>query len=172
MASAEGTTTMPDETNLPLRALLLGGTVALPAPFPAVGSLRVATDKEVNKLFGGNARLRLLIIEHALEPSTQVIRLVQLHHVRAVFEPECVDGPQLDHGKWIIPGEGWEGEFPPFGIVFVPEHEPVLTKVVFAGTAADSAEYCPPIARNGCDPDGKHRCDPDGRRKCDPDFKR
>jgi hypothetical protein len=155
------------------RALVLGGTIALPAPFPRVGNLCLANTSKVKKIFGDCEGVALLKIVHTIEPSTQIVRTVVLRHVRAIFQPTDPRNPILDEGNWsFFPfSESFLEKMPTSGIVFVPEHIPVMTKVIFSGTAAESAEYCPPIHRGGCDPDCRHHyCDPDRRRpSCDPD---
>jgi hypothetical protein len=159
MASLEGTISMPDESNLPLRALVLGGTVALPSPFPTVGSLHVLSDREAQRILGEKVPIELVTIDQTIEPSTQIQRIVQREHIRAIYDAK--------DGKWSFPGEKFGGAVPDQGIVFVPEDAPVMTRVIFSGTASESAEYRPPTHRDGCDDKHRDGCDRALRNGCD-----
>jgi hypothetical protein len=134
---------MFDLSNPRARALVLGGTVTVP-PFPATATIRLASDGEIQQVIGGSDE-QLIVIEQTIDPSTQIIRVVQARDLRAVFKPLSGDKVAFAGGTWN-PGLPTEP-----GIAFVAEHAPVMTIAIFAGTATESADYCPPTCEKRCE---------------------
>jgi hypothetical protein len=162
----------------------LAGTVGLPSPFPAVGSVRIVirlNEKTKEPEF-------FLRITHRLNYKLKVSRLIELEDARAVLVPgkplipaprvSAQEGPEdwsfitadqlLEH----VPKLGadgakkgaehlqlvgwWEFEWLPRAIVYASESASVYMEVGVGMTAAESAEYYPPLATGFTDP---ARCD-------------
>jgi len=145
-------------------AMQLAGTVALPSPSPATGSVEIATRTNAPGIY--------LRIVHRVSQKLTIIRYVSVDHVRAICTHwevgEAAGAVKGGAGKpplaicWACktPVEfgplleqrlkaGKSGSFPlPWledAIVYVPEQTPVLMQVDVGLTAAESAEYYPPL---------------------------
>lgn len=150
----------------PLRALCLAGTVTIPSPFPQLGRITLATIEHATlaPTPGCNvksARPNCLRIEHVQSPRLLIARYVLLEEVEAVFLPADPDAPHLLEGKWYA-GTARCAKFAKrlarradgdaaVGIVYVREQARVLMHVEVGMTAAESAEYYPPMVRDRSD---------------------
>jgi len=149
-----------------VRAFFLAGTVPIPSPFPAVGvilpELFSAKDGSKSKGFA----LGAVRVEYWQSPRVMIARTVLLEDIQALFLPEDKGGVDLNRGHWEFhPGiEQWlqplarknqeckDQEKVTFeGIVFVRENAQVYMQVEVGMTAAESAEYYPPIIRERSD---------------------
>jgi hypothetical protein len=156
-------------------AFRLAGTVGLPSPYPATGSVyvvvRLAKEAKDWEVF--------LRIVHRLNVKVKIGRLVQWHDVRAILArwKPASETPPAAAPVWAVKlaeelrghvydqiqkekkekVEGWfEFKWLSEAIVYVPESASVYMQVGVGLTAAESAEYYPPLAP--CY-DGRPRCD-------------
>jgi hypothetical protein len=145
-------------------ALQLAGTVALPSPPPATGSVEIAPSSNASGIH--------LRIVHRVSLKLTLIRYVSVDHVRAICahwevgkpagEAEVVAAKAPVVTCWACKTliefrplleqrlkSGKSGPFPlPWleeTVVYVPEQAPVLMQVDVGLTAAESAEYYPPL---------------------------
>jgi hypothetical protein len=137
-------------------AIKIAGTVALPSPFPAWGSLSIVVAPE-----DGEYETYIRIVQH-VSSKRIITRYVRLADVRAVRAPET-EGAQGAPETWPIfghkevlrriskkekelraaatkSGSASESEWLPAAIVYVPEAAPVLHRNDVGVTAAVSAE--------------------------------
>ena len=144
-------------TRDPLRSFYLAGTVSIPSPFPEVGILSLA---KFDSAGTGRAVPGFLRIEHVQSPRLVVARNVLVDDVQALFLPDDPDNPDLSRGTWFSgPGtrKKWLAKMkrpssrPVHGIVYVHENARVLMQVEVGMTAAESAEYYPPIPQERSD---------------------
>lgn len=131
------------------QTLQLAGTVALPPPFPSVGLLKQ------EQVSGGPSSIDVLTIKQHIGASRSIVRAVKIADIVGVFVPTKPDCPgDLHAGEWVwqnvtdasLLGAASQAKQPlvmglPRGIVFVPEHAPVVTQDESGTTAAESAEY-------------------------------
>jgi hypothetical protein len=163
-------------------ALQLAGTVALPSPSPATGSIEITPSSNASGIY--------LRIVHRVSQKLTLIRYVSINHVRAISthwevgeaagaakgvaaktpvaacwacKTSVEFGPLLE--QRLKAGKG--GPFPlPWlegAVVYVPEQAPVLMQVDVGLTAAESAEYYPPLAAGFADP---HWCEEPRCERC------
>jgi hypothetical protein len=137
-----------------LRSFHLAGTVAIPSPFPEVGRLSLLPGGLAYHYATADQAFPLVAVEHYQSRRVTITRYVDLRDVAAVRFATCVS-PALDSN------EGWYfgPEVPrelearsntnkpslAMGIVFVRENAPVLMRVETGMTAAESAEFYPPV---------------------------
>jgi hypothetical protein len=143
----------------------LAGTVSFPPTLPQLARLSIS---QVAPPVYGAAAVHQLRIEQRSSPTLTMIRYVDLADVRAVFLPQDPANVHFELGTWLM-GE----EIPAhivtrqnhghavLGIVRVPEQAPVFTQVEVGLTAAESAEYYPPLS---CDRSINHYQFPQGVR--------
>jgi len=158
-----------------LLALQLAGTVALPSPPPATGSVEID--------LGINPSVIYLRIIHRVNPKLTIIRSVSLENVRVICTKWEADAPAGAAGRppasasWacktiaefrplleqrIAAGSGSRVPFPWLqnAVVYVSEQAPVLMQVDVGLTAAESAEYYPPLAPGFADEYQCEKCRP------------
>jgi hypothetical protein len=149
-------------------ALTLAGTVALPSPFPCLGELRLSTDIPQGykatpaDLTATAANPVFLSTTHRISPKLRITRFVNLEDVSAVFLPDCPSAVSLNAGTWLLPAEVRAETLDRLnrrptrtrkddafrlgiGIIYVAETANVLMQVEVGMTAAESAEYYPPL---------------------------
>jgi hypothetical protein len=137
-------------------AIKLAGTVALPSPFPAFGSLSIVVAPE-----DGEQETYLRIVQQ-VSGKRIITRFVRLADVRAIKAPEK-PGAEGSPETWQLigpkdiqrriakqekelrtqaskTGAACESEWLPAAIVYVPEAAPVLHRNDIGVTAAVSAE--------------------------------
>jgi hypothetical protein len=154
-----------------LRTLSLAGTVALPSPFPELGKLSLqAGGVSYNGSKGETGREDLIVIEHVQSNRVIITRRVLLREVTAVaFCPIDATTKNWYFGSEIareLRARSNSNDLDlMMGIAYVRESAPVLMEVEVGMTAAESAEYYPPVLErsdahynlietNGCQPGG------------------
>ncbi|HEV2972392.1 MAG TPA: hypothetical protein VGY55_20635 [Pirellulales bacterium] len=141
---------MVDEFQVfPMAALFLPGTVALPSPFPTVGTVWLPSP-DFECMPGISKGTELIAIGKSTPPSASIVRYVRVEHVAAIFLlhdtcAEATDAVDWKHGNWLYKPSSddlrRELAARSRAIVYVPENAPVMTQAVFGATAAESAEY-------------------------------
>lgn len=149
--------------------LMLAGTITFPSTFPQLGqlSLRKSTGHGVIESVAAKYNDLLVITER---PSIRITisRCMPAADVRAVFVPHDPHHVSWDHGHWLLGEEVLEKVRARlaacaqlYGIVFVAEHTATLLEVEAGMTAAESAQYYPPLlcdrSNNHYDASGKAR---------------
>jgi hypothetical protein len=159
-------------------AFRLAGTVGLPSPYPATGSVEIVAWVAE----GGQPVEVFLRVIHRLSFQVRIARLVDLDSIRAIYAPwESVSSPPSIISQPAPPPspKGWTIKtaktireevlhriaeekkskervvirWLPAAIVYVPEAVPVLMNVETGMTAAESAEYYPPLTPRCVDRD-------------------
>jgi hypothetical protein len=151
-------------------ALQLAGTVALPSPSPATGSVEITRTSNASGIY--------LRIVHRVSQKLILIRYVSIDYVRAICthwdvgeaagaaksvaaKPPVATcwacktpvefGPLLEQRLKAAKGGPFPLSWLEEAVVYVPEQAPVLMQVDVGLTAAESAEYYPPLAAGFCD---------------------
>jgi hypothetical protein len=136
-----------------LRSFHLAGTVALPSPYPEVGYLfLVSGGLHYQSAKSKLPSLDLVAIEHCQSNRVTITRYVALHDVMAVLLSGCPN-PDSDRDWYFGPEIAPQLEARStvdashlcVGIAYVREQAPILMKVEVGLTAAESAEYYPPV---------------------------
>jgi hypothetical protein len=141
--------------------LMLAGTITFPSTFPQLGilSLRKSTGHGAIESVAAKYNDLLVITER---PSIRITisRCMPAADVRAVFLPHDPHHVSWDHGHWFLGEEVLEKVRARlascaqlYGIVFVAEHTATLLEVEAGMTAAESAQYYPPLL---CDRSNNH----------------
>jgi hypothetical protein len=130
--------------------MLLAGTVAFPSTFPELGVLsfecHAARADGVNDSTGD-----VLKVEQFLSPKLTMTRTFLASDVAAVFLPAKPERVDLRDGKWLLGDEvakiadASKCDHQVLGIVYVREQASTLLQVEIGMTAAESAEYYPPL---------------------------
>jgi hypothetical protein len=154
------------------QSMLLAGTIPFPTIFPELGLL---TYSESGIDLPGPAQGRkkpTVTVEQLLSPRLTIWRIFFAEDVAAVFLPEDEKQVRLADGEWLLGGEikALKKSGPARGIVYVRETAPVLLHMQVGMTAAESAEYYPPLPddrsinhyrlRSGAELDGAVGCGP------------
>ena len=123
------------------RRLYLAGTTPFPMPFPTVGAISLE-DGKLTYSRQGPIETRLLVIVRE-EPGSEhaTTRIILAKHVSAIFfyagQGNRVD--DFENGEWVLGPyisdekaiakvtANFKNQRAKSGIVFVPEHRPVLT---------------------------------------------
>ena len=137
-----------------LRSFFLAGTVPIPSPFPSLGKISLELRAGDVKQEPGDLALDAVRIVHQQSPRVLIARTVLLDDVQAVFIPDRPGSVDLVLGTWCfrpdirrrliaLVAENVKTK----GIVYVPEAARVYMEVGVGMTAAESAEYYPPLAR-------------------------
>ncbi len=125
-----------------LRAIYLAGTVSIPAKFPELAEIRFESISKKQ------------IVVHATQtssPKLVITRSFFLDDVSSLFlpnDPDCVD---LTDGEWYEKASlkshasDQDADESEMGIIYVREHAQSLLRVEAGMTAAESAEYYPPL---------------------------
>ena len=142
--------------------LLLAGTVGLPSPAPATGTLEVVTSD-----IGDPVTLSDLYLEitHRVSPRMTLVRTVRLDDAR-VIKAIWPDQAPKSPAEFRIPRQfraaalaraidtAHEDPWLTEAVVYLLESSPVLLRVEVGMTAAESADYYPPIDGRGRAPGG------------------
>lgn len=93
------------------RRLFLAGTVALPTPFPTVGTIYFDKGSLTYSAANRSCDKELVVIEHCIDRKSMVTCTVLREHVAALFVPgtKSGDGPFQNEAKYIDNDE--EGEW-------------------------------------------------------------
>ncbi|MCA9155242.1 MAG: hypothetical protein R3C99_03840 [Pirellulaceae bacterium] len=133
------------------RAMQLSGTVSFPATFPDLGEITLVQSACTQRTLNGQCDL--VRIEQPMTPKLTVVRLVHINDVEVMFVPRAHGAVDLRFGDWLVGVEipmflnnaAREDALPVLGIVYVRESAPTLTQVEVGMSAAQSAEYYPPL---------------------------
>jgi hypothetical protein len=136
-----------------LNALHLAGTISIPNPFPEPGWISLdALSSKARK----RAQEDVVRIEHVHSHRLVVSRRVRLDDVQVIHLADDPNNPANLRDRWCVGRSGhavWlkglrkNRPHPLVGTVFVRETTPVLMQVEVSMTAAESAEYYPPVIR-------------------------
>jgi hypothetical protein len=151
-----------------LLRLATSGTVTFPPVFPHLAELEIAKVRDLPVAIGPDTETYVIATER---PSAKVSikRSVVVSEVRALFLPRDVHRVNLNDGTWLIrheiePGLRTEllNRHKAFGILYVAEYTATLLEVHAGMTAAESAQYYPPlpIDRSVNHYDPHRQCDP------------
>ncbi len=131
------------------RQLQLAGTITFPATFPQVGRLELRC---IDLPLKNCERREVLFVSETPSPRVTLTRRVFVSGVRAVFLPRDPRHVNYGDGEWLLGADvlcslkhRLSSNRPVYGIVFVPENEPSLLHVSAGMTAAESAQYYPPL---------------------------
>jgi hypothetical protein len=134
-----------------LLAKSLAGTVSFPPTFPQLARISVVAAPVPIHAAGTSLLLRA---EQLMTSALSIIRTCSLSDVASVFIPRDCSNVRLDDGLWLL-GEEIAAHLAihqhntqqaaPLGIVRVAEHVSVFMQVEVGMTAAESAEYYPPL---------------------------
>lgn len=135
------------------RAMSLAGTVAIPQTFPQLGRLSIVPNSSRGRPGETEVGRDLLVVEHEISPKLTISRTFFLDDVAAVFVPSDPAKVDFEDGTWLMAGDmaaGWPADkrSPPAatrGIAYVREYAATLMQVEVGMTAAESAEYYPPL---------------------------
>jgi len=151
-----------------IRSLSLSGTVSVPAQFPELGELFVLPCTPDGRLLPKGKSNYILRVVQRSSVKTSITRNFLLDDVAAVFLPANKDRVQLEKGQWLLGAE--IGEFfacqsvpkgaSNLGIAYVPEAASCLMQVEVGMTAAESAEYYPPLPGDRSIDHYRFDCDP------------
>jgi hypothetical protein len=132
-----------------LRSFALAGTVPIPCPFPEVGKLSLVPGGLVYEKTTEPVREDVVVIEHLQSNRLVVRRTVLLRDLAAVvFLPIDRDdswffGPEI--AKELAARSNCNRDDLLLGIAYAHEQAAVLMQVEVGMTAAESAEYYPPV---------------------------
>ncbi len=142
-----------------LNALHLAGTISFPNPFPEPGWISLeglASSRRRRKRDAED----VVRVEHVHSHRLVVSRRVRLEDVQVVYLADDPKNPPNVRDRWCVGRSGqtvWlkglhkNRPQPLVGTVFVRENTPVLMQVEVSMTAAESAEYYPPVVRDRSD---------------------
>ena len=122
-----------------LRALSLASTVPVPATFPELGLISI-----VESGTGHNGTAKIVNVEHIISPRLKISRSFFMEDVTAVFLPENTNDVDFNRGDWLLESDVRHADGKS-GIAYVREDARVLMQVEVGMTAAESAEYYPPL---------------------------
>lgn len=134
-----------------LKHLAVSATVTFPATFPRLAEIRLREDRDGALTCGEQRTTYLVAIER---PSLRVTmrRVLPISDVRAIFIPRDSRCVHPDDGTWLLGPEVEVGirlqianRERLHGIVYVAEQTSTLLEVEAGMTAADSAQYYPPL---------------------------
>ncbi len=136
------------------RQLLLAGTVTFPATLPRVAELTLQSIEQlpVTDPNGMKPGDEWVIATERPSPRVTIVRSVLATEVRAVFLPKDPAIFDWNQGTWLLETEVLPGlrmqlndTRRVYGILYVPEFSPTLLEVHTGMTAAESAQYYPPL---------------------------
>lgn len=133
-----------------LRAMSLAGTVAVPQTFPQLARLSIVAKSPKRRSPDGRVGRYLLIVEHEVSPKLTITRTFFLDQVAAVFIPADPADVDFEDGRWFMADDlaaaaRSKSSGKALGIAYVREHAATLMQVEVGMTAAESAEYYPPL---------------------------
>lgn len=135
------------------RSMSLAGTVAVPQTFPELGRISIVLKSSRRPSGVKDAGRDLLVVEHELSPKLTISRTFFLEEVAAVFVPTDPAKVDFEDGTWLVAdevGDGWPSPTngsskKTLGIAYVREDAATFMQVEVGMTAAESAEYYPPL---------------------------
>jgi hypothetical protein len=144
MAKKKGS---PKRNRSAAQSMALAGTIPFPTIFPELGFLSYS-DQGIDLPGPAQGGKRpTLTVEQLLSPRLTIWRTFFVEDVAAVFLPEDEKHVKLADGEWLLSGEikALKKSGPTRGIVYVRESAPALLYMQVGMTAAESAEYYPPL---------------------------
>jgi hypothetical protein len=128
----------------------LAGTVAVPQTFPQLARLSIVANSPKRRSPEGQAGRYLLLVEHEISPKLTITRTFFLDQVAAVFIPADPTKVDFEDGKWFVGDDlaaaaRGKTSGTALGIAYVRENAATLMQVEVGMTAAESAEYYPPL---------------------------
>lgn len=152
-----------------IEALYLAGTVSIPRQFPELGRIWYWPPGAVHSSNRKHASA-VLCVEQKLSLSVTVTRSCLLADVAAIFVPRTPDCVDYTKGTLLLTEEiesTWarlrkDGENAVRGIIYIAEAARVLTEISLGMTAAQSADYVPPLASHAWPDPMPEFCDPVG----------
>ncbi|WP_442509884.1 hypothetical protein SH528x_001484 [Novipirellula sp. SH528] len=136
------------------RQRLLAGTVTFPATLPRLAELTLTSTEQLPVVasIGVASSETLVVATERPSPRVSIVRSVSATEIRAVFLPKNPAVLDWNQGVWLLQSEilpGLQMHLNSgdrlFGILYVPEFSPTLLEVQTGMTAAESAQYYPPL---------------------------
>jgi hypothetical protein len=135
-----------------LQAMMLADTVAFPPAFPELGRLTYHRRGVTDSISSSTRESDLLVVEQHPSPKLTISRTFLTRDVAGLFIPKSYSAVDFNHGTWLLGAEIAELEAlakslesPLMGIAYVHERASTLLQVEIGMTAAESAEYYPPL---------------------------
>ncbi|TWU49141.1 hypothetical protein [Rubripirellula reticaptiva] len=132
------------KTEQQLRSMYLSGTVSIPPRFPDVAEISFSQINQINGQIFITATQRL-------SPKLVIKRSFFADDVTSLFIPECPKQVDLDKGTWLEGKALADKVFHSMdkdvvqGIIYVREHAQSMLELEAGLTAAESAQYYPPL---------------------------
>lgn len=138
---------MSDKTSkADLQKMYLAGTVTVPPRLPGVSQL---TFEVSGKAF---SQITLVKATQEISPKVTITRTFFLEDVKAIFVPDAGQRCDLKNGQWFAGPKAVSGKVEQFvgkdgfdGVIFVREDAQSLLETKAGLTAAENAEYYPPL---------------------------
>lgn len=142
-----------------IRHLMLAGTISFPSTFPKLGLLGLVDRPDLAEITAAPSSRYLTVTEDS-SLSVTIKRWVAISEVKAVLVPRDPNHVRAEDGMWYFGNEIEQaltvclrnGQRP-LGIAYVAEATATLLEVRAGMTAAESAQYYPPIT---CDRTRNH----------------
>ncbi|MEX1041378.1 MAG: hypothetical protein WDZ51_12140 [Pirellulaceae bacterium] len=144
---------MPELSPSQVRQISLAGTISCPPQFPDVGVINLqlrAIPEHCEQSHGGHD---LIEVVHEVSPRVEISRQFLVEGVFAMFLPKDPKVVDLARGDWYF-GQQIKEKLEAarqkneavIGILYTPESASTLMRVDVAMTAAESAQYYPPLS--------------------------
>lgn len=136
--------TQPSKTKEQLRAMYLAGTVSLPPRFPDIAEISFSSDDSTRGPIFITATERL-------SPKVMIKRTFFAQDVMSLFLPNDVSQVDFKSGTWfegeVLAAKGYDSldRAPLRGIIYVRENAQSILEMEAGLTAAESAQYYPPL---------------------------
>jgi len=131
----------------------LSGTVSVPLTFPELGQIDLIRNAVSAGVFDCEGPKDLIVARQQVSPRITINRSFLADDVAAIFVPNDIHCVNLNDGTWLTGIEvatvndiDRNAGALLMGIVYVRESAPSLLNVDAGMTAAESAEYYPPLA--------------------------
>jgi hypothetical protein len=128
-----------------LRAMYLSGTVSIPPRFPDVA------DITFRSVMSGKKTRTLVVATQMISAKVTIKRTFFVEDVTCIFLPTDCSAVDLQCGEWVdgdevgLKARACVDQDAIQGILYVREHAQSLLEVQAGLTAAESAEYYPPL---------------------------
>lgn len=144
---------MPELSPSQVRQLSLAGTVSCPPQFPDVGKINLQLRVIPENCEQAHCGHDLIEVVHEVSPRVEISRQFLVESVHAMFLPKDPKAVDLKRGHWYFGRqvrekleEARRKKEAVVGIVYTPESASTLMRVDVAMTAAESAQYYPPLS--------------------------
>jgi len=135
-----------------MQALMLADTVAIPPAFPELGRLSYHRNGAGIPGMPVTDASDILVVEQRMSPKLTISRTFLARGVAAIFIPKNPIVVDLQQGDWLLGREIEKieslingSDSCVLGIAYVHERANTLLQVQIGMTAAESAEYYPPL---------------------------